>query len=182
MVAEKRGGRTPVTLPDVTDPPPPLLLLDVDGVLAPIPDDTRAAEFEIHDVIDHAGITHTIWLNPDHRRWIHELAEAYELVWATGWQHDAPRLLGPLLGIPPIPVIVLTVRPQLGMRLNKLPDVASYVGDRPVAWIDDQLTTAEASWAAGRNTRTLLICPDPTVGLLRSHVDELLRFASAAGW
>jgi hypothetical protein len=154
----------------------PYLLLDVDGVLV-----LRAEQsdpWQRHEVVSATGETHTVWLNPLHGVWIGELSVHFELVWATGWQHDAPRLLGPLLGIPPAPAITFTEAPQPGVVIDKLPDIITYVGDRPVAWVDDHLSPAEFEWARSRPEPTLLVQPNPTVGLSEDHVSMMLHFAA----
>ncbi|MCP4965536.1 MAG: hypothetical protein GY926_09895 [bacterium] len=157
----------------------PILLLDVDGVLAPVVEDTAPLGFVRHRVTASTGEVHHVWLNPDHGVWLNELRDGFELVWATGWELDAPRLLGPLLGLSPMEAIIFTQRPQLGTRLRKLPDVAARVGDTPVAWIDDDLETQAHSWANRREAPTLLIEPHSACGLDRAHVRQLAAFGKA---
>lgn len=159
----------------------PYLLVDVDGVLAPFVFDFAPAGFASHTVRAASGRDHDVWLNPVHGDWLRMLGEQFELVWATGWVHDAPRLLGPLLGIPAMPVIEFTQPPVFGVPLWKLPDVAAYVADRPVAWIDDDIDIAVEIWASRRESPTLLIRTDRTIGMIRDHVAELAEFAARVG-
>ena len=156
--------------------PQPYLLLDVDGVLAI---EGPNAGWQRHELIAGDGSLHSLWLRAAHGPWLRILAAKYELVWATGWQYDAPQLLSPLLGCPPMEVIEFSTSPQIGARLDKLPDVAEFVGDRPAAWVDDELGNRELEWAQQRSAPTLLIRPDPAWGLTEAHVDELLRFAAS---
>ncbi len=155
----------------------PYLLVDVDGVLAPFAFATPPPGFNRHTVLAANGREHHVWLNPAHGGWLRTLGEQFELVWATGWEHEAARLLAPLLGLPQLPVIEFTQLPVFGVPLWKLPDVDSYVADRPVAWIDDDLDDAVARWASRRESPTLLLKTDRTVGLTRKHVAELVDFA-----
>jgi hypothetical protein len=154
----------------------PLLLLDVDGVLA-IQPAASLGGVEHHTVRSAAGDTHAITIRPEHGSWIRRLARRFDIVWATGWEHDAPRLLGPLLGIPDFDVATFTERPSFRRRLDKLPDVRLLAVDRPTAWVDDDLDDEARSWAHRRTTPTLLIQPDPAHGLTARHVQQLLDFA-----
>ncbi|VAW04817.1 hypothetical protein MNBD_ACTINO02-1006 [hydrothermal vent metagenome] len=61
------------------------------------------------------------------------LRERFEPVWTSGREHDAVRLLGPDFGLPALPVIEFTQRPELGIALRKLPDVSAFIGDTPTA-------------------------------------------------
>jgi len=155
----------------------PFLLLDVDGVLNPVLHGGSLPGFSRHGVEASDGREHVVWLNPQHGLWLNMLAGRFELVWATGWERDAPRILGPLLGLPPFGVIEFTQRPALRVALRKLPDVQRFVGDGPVAWVDDDLGAEAHDWARQRGAPTLLVQPDRHVGLVRRHVDELLAFA-----
>ena len=155
----------------------PYLLLDVDGVLAPFAFVSAPSGFALHTVRVSSGRRYDVWLNPAHGGWLRMLSEQFELVWATGWEHEAPRLLEPLLGLPSMPVIEFTQSPVMGVPLWKLQDVDTYVADRPVAWIDDDLDVAVEHWASRRDSPTLLIRTDGTVGLTREHVAELVEFA-----
>jgi len=56
--------------------------------------------------------------------------------------------------------------------------VIGWVGDRPCAWIDDDLHEDAWTWAAGRSVPTLLIEVDMTEGIARRHVDRLLAWAA----
>ena len=158
----------------------PILLLDVDGVLAPVVEDASTCGFVLHEVTASNGSVHHIWLNRDHGVWLNELREYFELVWATGWEHDAPRLLGPLLGLPPLEVLVFAERPQLSTTLRKLPDVAARVGDSPVAWIDDNFDPEARRWAQSRKAPTLLIEPHSACGLSQEHFRQVLAFGVLA--
>ncbi len=111
--------------------PRPLLLMDVDGVLAlraPAP-----ARYLEYTIVAKTGRSDRVWLHPDHGRWLMSLAEQFDVVWATGWEQDAPRLLGGLLGIPAFPFLEFTDRPLYGRHFAKLPDVRTLVMDRPLA-------------------------------------------------
>ncbi len=97
----------------------PDLLLDVDGVLAL---QNRANEdFTMHSVTSSSGSVHEVWLNPTHGSWLRMLHQVFDIVWTTGWENDAPRILEPILSIPEFPVLVFSERPQFGTRLDKTP-------------------------------------------------------------
>lgn len=153
----------------------PLLLIDVDGVLALR--NPRTDGYQLHRVVSSIGEVHELWLNPTHGVALTILAQVYDIVWATGWEHDAPRTLGPLLSIPAFPVVGFTQRPRIGTHLDKLPDIERVAADRPTAWIDDEPGTAGRRWARARQTPTLLIEPKPDLGLDERHVSALLHFA-----
>lgn len=162
-------------------PTTPYLLVDVDGVLAPFVFESAPAGFARHTVQAITGRHHDVWLNPVHGDWLRTLGEQFELVWATGWEHEASRLLGPLLGLPTMPVIEFAQPPVFGVPLWKLPDVDAYVGDRPVAWIDDDIDIAVEDWANRRGSPTFLIKTDRSIGLTRKHVSDLSEFAAQIG-
>jgi hypothetical protein len=157
----------------------PLLFLDVDGVLAL--QDVAPAGYVEHEVCFTAGTTEVKWLNPEHGPWVNALAHHFDIVWATGWEHHAPRLLAPLLDLPELPVLELTQRPPFGPRIAKLRDVAARAGERPAAWIDDDFEEEVWPWAERRPWPTLLVETMATRGLERGHVDTLLRFARDEG-
>ena len=153
-----------------------LLLLDVDGVLNPYGAECPAGFTEhvlFPDEIDPVRVC------LDHGAWIAELAGAYEVVWATGWGEEANRLLGPLLGIPRLPVLPF---PQVPFSADlKVPAIDALAGDRPAAWIDDMLGPVAYDWADHRPAPTLLLPADPAIGLTRELVDHALAWAGDPG-
>ena len=78
----------------------PLLLLDVDGVLIPY-----AAPEQPIGFLPYMLPGEWVWLSPRHGEWLRPLHDQFQLVWATGWEHHANHLIGPILGLPPLPVI-----------------------------------------------------------------------------
>ena len=153
-------------------PPKPLLLVDVDGVLNPL---VRIAVFP-RDFAEHRLEGFRVLLSARHGVWLNALADRFDLVWATTWEDDANRLIAPLIGLPTdLPVIRFGDPERPGTW--KLPDVAAYVGDRPAAWVDDDLWGDAEAWARARAAPTLLVRTDPAVGLARRHVKALERFA-----
>ena len=146
----------------------PLLLLDVDGVLNPLA--LRPPPGFSVQWID----GYEVALSGKHREWLGELVRSFELVWATTWEDSANESIGPLLGLPELPVVRFS-----GERTGdtwKLEAVRSAVGDRPLVWIDDELFLDAYEWAQGRDAPTLLIRPSSSVGMTASHFDEICRF------
>ena len=119
----------------------PLLLLDVDGVL-----------LVVRSAWDDEDQDYEPTLHPDAGAWLADLGRVFELCWATSWEHGANRDIGPSLGLPPLPVIEFDF--DYGARTPKLRSVAGWVGDRPCAWIDDDLDRDAEAWAAGRTAPT----------------------------
>jgi hypothetical protein len=148
----------------------PLLLLDVDGVLLVVRSSWDAGA-DLDDDVDYEPSLH-----PEAGAWLAELADAFELVWATTWEHMANHVIAPALGLPPLPAIEFDMDRRVPTA--KLPGVIAWVGDRPCAWIDDDLHHDADTWAAGRAVPTLLVHVDMSMGMERRHVDRLLAWAA----
>jgi hypothetical protein len=151
----------------------PLLLFDVDGVLSPTGSAVPPG-FERRSTS-----TYSVVVSPDHRAWLQTLSESFELVWASTWGEAANRVYGEILGLEKIPVIPLVDLPRAGTR--KLAAVDGYVGDRALAWVDDELYDDAQIWARGRSAPTLLVRTLGAVGLTRGDVDRLLAFGQQSG-
>lgn len=154
----------------------PLLLIDVDGVLNPFaarPPGHLPPNFEAHQLEGYR-----VLLNRKHGAWLSTLGQRFELVWATTWEEKADRLIAPRVGLPSgLPVITFPQDRQYGGWTWKLPAVIRFVGDRPLAWVDDDLGSDALRWGRQREVPTLLVEPDPGIGLTRAHIQRLERFA-----
>lgn len=153
----------------------PLLLIDVDGVLNPYAARGLPAGFTRHTL---GGFR--VLLATQHGQWLNELRGDFELVWCTTWEEQANSLIGPVLGLPRLPVI--KVNDSAGYRgyTWKLPAVQAAVGDRPLVWLDDDLGQDARAWARERNTRvaTRLLIPQASAGLAPQHIIALKSFAA----
>lgn len=150
----------------------PLLLLDVDGVLNPFDAVRCPSGFAEHDLFPDEE---PVRVNPGHGAWITELGDVYDVAWATFWNENANRLLVPVLGIAPLPILTMPSAPCHPSA--KVPLIAEFCRDRPAVWIDDAQTPEALTWSGNRTEPTLLIPIDPAVGLTRHSVDQALAWA-----
>ncbi|MGW4379510.1 HAD domain-containing protein [Kitasatospora sp. NPDC004531] len=163
----------------------PLLYVDVDGVLNPVfphPDE----DFDSHTLLGYS-----VLLSPRHGEWLRELADHYDLVWATTWEFEANRYIAPLLGLPELPVVKFSgYVPQPGDPRVPLMELFSafkwapllrYAEGRPFAWVDDLIPSRLVRRSLLRPDR-LLMPIDPAQGLRREHVDRLLRRPPTQNW
>jgi hypothetical protein len=148
----------------------PLLLLDVDGVLMPtglsVPRGFERHSTENADII----------VSRQHGVWLHDLAARFELVWASTWGDRANDTFGEFYGLGRLPIVAIGDLPRHGTR--KLSPIAAFVGDRAVAWVDDEIYDDARHWAEKRSASTLLIRPGGSVGLSQEHYEQLKRFGS----
>ena len=163
---------------DAPEPRPdrPVLAVDVDGVISLFgfdgPLDLVPGRFHLID-----GIAHCIADGAGHR--LLQLAEHFELVWATGWEERANDHLPLLLGLPSdLPVLTFGGRARFGTAHWKLDALDEYAGERPLAWVDDSLDESCHEWARQRTAPTLLIPTRSDIGLTDSQVDAMIEWAS----
>lgn len=130
---------------------PPLILLDVDGVLNPMY--RPGPEWEFHQVEGHTQ-SYRVVLNPNHGAQLLALAQktGAELVWATTWEDMANVSIGPLIGLPKLPVIQVSDEDDdLDPLVNsKTPAVARYVKGHTFVWFDDALSSHDRKWLKQR--------------------------------
>jgi hypothetical protein len=152
-----------------------LLLLDIDGTLCPIGPGPDVSMRQLW--IGAGGVS----FRGDLPDVLAELAARYELAWASAWQDNANLLLAPVLGLPALPVVRFAetdnVGSSYGRRTWKLPGVERFAGDRPLAWIDDELHADAYAWATARRIPTKLLSTDPRRGIVDREIRSLLAFA-----
>jgi hypothetical protein len=155
----------------------PVLFLDVDGVISLFGFEPGDPPGRMHSI---EGIPHCI----GHGAAAHlaRLAGRYELVWATGWEEKANEHLVSVLELPgDLPSLSFDGRAVFGSSHWKLEAMEEYAGQRPVAWIDDNLDGRCRTWARRRAAPTLLVETERGTGITAAHVDVLLRWADEVG-
>lgn len=155
----------------------PVLFVDVDGVISLFGFDPGAGPPGDFHWID--GIAHCI---PAHSGpLLVRLAGRFELVWATGWEEKANEYLPQILGLPfrDLPSLAFDGRARFGSSHWKIEALTEYAGDRPVAWIDDNIDDAGRLWARSREAPTLLVETKPAIGITEDQTAQLLSWADA---
>ena len=159
---------------DAPDFVPPLLLIDVDGVISLFGAGTDQSSCTPTLV---EGIPHL--LSRRAGALLTRLGRSFECVWCTGWEDRADGHLPHLLGSPAgWPYIAFPDRPELDAHW-KLSGIDAFAGrERPLAWIDDAHDDRCRAWAEARPGPTLLVRTETAVGLTEAHVDLLERWAA----
>ena len=157
----------------------PLLLLDFDGPLNPYRAREIPAGYERHEIVE-GDKTWAVLLNQQHGVELNALAEVFDLVWATSWEHGANRLLGPRLGLPELPVIVWPAQESIARVRRgswKTPYVAEWVGDRPFVWVDDEVGPDDQAFFA--EAHQLAHGVDPRIGLTAGDFAAIRDWANS---
>ena len=152
----------------------PILAVDVDGVISlfGFEQGLEEAPGELK-LID--GMLHCISIAAGER--LRRLAAHYDLVWATGWEDRANDHLPPLLGLPEgMPYLTFGGRARFGSAHWKVDALDEYAGERPLAWVDDNIDETCVSWSEGRQGPTLLVPTESDRGLEEAHVDALVAW------
>jgi hypothetical protein len=164
-------------------------MVDIDGVISLFwggggsgagsgpKDHAHARPDGVFHAID--GIPH--FLSSEAAAHLLSLAEAYDLVWCSGWEEKAEEYLPHLLGLPAgLPFLRFERGRSAGRSLNghwKLDAIDACAGARALAWIDDAFDASCHAWAEERRAPTLLVRTDPARGLIATEASLLEAWA-----
>ena len=134
----------------------------------------------------------SLLLHEEHGDWLADVENAgAQMMWSTMWVENAQTHFAPVAGFGHHWDFIdfhahhsKSGWGNAGMTGNgvggyKHPGIDETAGTRPVVVIDDDLTEINYRWAERRNGLgwpTLLIQPDPAVGLTREEADQILAF------
>jgi hypothetical protein len=140
------------------------------------PETDRVPKGSLHTI---EGIPH--FLSYEAAAHLIELSNAFELVWASGWEERADENLPGLLGLPKgLPHLRFEQGVGRGNAHWKLDAIESYAEDRPLAWVDDALNDECFEWARERDARgapTMLVQTAPERGLTAKEAATLAEWA-----
>lgn len=144
-----------------------MLFLDVDGTL--LPTGGVATPSTLHE-------WNTRWQNAsnpqlaaiDRRHGPRLLAMRCELIWATAWMADANLVIGPILGLPELPVAdfgelpgiddpIVTEHDRTAVLNWKTRRLVELAEGRPFVWLDDELTDTDRAWVAAHHPGPALL-------------------------
>lgn len=175
----------------------PILLLDIDGVIAPWP--SKLGFDQDTHWYDEANGIHMRRDLPD---LIKKLATIVELQWGTAWEREANSRVLQHLGLTnPLPFIEFHDYEDLGDTIAelvekedghyhvihgaggnntwKLPWIERFCRANPgraIVWIDDEIEQDAQDFAASREEPTLFVKTNGLVGLDETHIEEIEKW------
>lgn len=162
----------------------PLAFFDVDGVLNRWVSRSVARQrgYARLTVAPHDFFESTVCLDPaGDAELVGMLAEHFDFAWGTTWEHEAPRLLSPVLGFGADWPVAVNESPAA----SKAPGVIKLAGGRPFVWFDDDTTATERAQVAEAGGLVIEVedrkvtaeNAEDVTGLTRAHVLQALAFA-----
>jgi hypothetical protein len=160
---------------------PPVVLLDVDGVLNPL---RRAGRGYHRHRASPGGFTFRLWLNAAHGPMLRALAaqSGAELAWASYWCENANEWIAPRVGLPELPFVPIPRRPydsELTLGAWKARHVAAWVRRRPFVWFEDEPDVTGCLRDDPGIGAHLLVAVDPLIGLTEEHVEQARSWLAA---
>jgi hypothetical protein len=148
----------------------PLILIDVDGVLNVITSSKERRRLCYHEGwrqkrIELSAGTFRLFWNPASGPLLSRLAAetGAELAWGTTWEEYANLVVGPLLGLPRLPVASVSAFP------HKANGIVPFTAGRPFVWFDDEPDAAEVTAVLAVSQPHLVVPVDERTGLTASH-------------
>ncbi len=109
--------------------------------------------------------------NPHLAEPLQELLDGADGYYISDWRQNCHEHIGCVLGLPELDWIntdgyaLLPEGPS-----HRALAIEALFGERPVAWIDDEITTADHRWAEQREAPTLTMAPPEDIGLTPKQV------------
>lgn len=130
----------------------PLLFLDVDGPLLPFGEAPNSEKRSPHPTRLTSEMGRRLAALP------------CDLVWATTWEEKANTEIASQLGLPHLPVVNWPAPSKehehedrwFGLSW-KTRTLVAWASGRPFAWVDDEITEADQTWATAHHTAPALL-------------------------
>ncbi|QNS06196.1 HAD domain-containing protein [Streptomyces xanthii] len=151
----------------------PFLFLDVDGPL--IPFGVAAGSVDPLERLD-PGVGARL------------LGLGCRMVWATTWMGEADEIVGPRVGLPPLPVLGGSGGDGEGSPgprgLHwKVPLIVEWAGSEPFVWVDDEIGAVDRDWVAAAHPGPFLLHRvDPARGLTDADFAALHAWLRGVAW
>lgn len=177
------------------------LVLDIDEVLlhhgAPPPagyervpgleakDHDSSLRIDIDDLIEYAlshpledepPMAYNTFYSPAHGLWLKSLLPKVEPYYCSTRRSHSHKVIGETLGLPEFDWLDYDVFGARDTNEARRLAVQTFLPERSLVWIDDDLAQAEFEWAEQRSatgTPTLLIKPDVKLGIEPHHMEEV---------
>ncbi|WEK62510.1 MAG: hypothetical protein P0Y60_07145 [Candidatus Microbacterium colombiense] len=150
----------------------PLLVLGISGVV--VLEGEAAVPVSVHHLSAWGRWVRDVAIPDAAATRLAELAERFEIVWASEWGHNAHTAFRQALDLPEEPW------PFLPVQFDKLRMIRDYAGALPWVWVDDPVVDLHGE--APVCDDGVIVRVDPTVGILgvdptelRARVDQLGR-------
>jgi hypothetical protein len=155
----------------------PVLLIDVDGVLLTIGADPP-------DGWESVPGKECFFYNPQHGAWLRPLQALTASYYMTSHRSQAHDNIGRRLGLDEVPYVNYIKFEKDNHDLEQLNQDRRAAFEycfpsRAVAWIDDEFTNFDRTWAAERNEQvspTLLVQPETEYGLQEHHIETIRQW------
>jgi hypothetical protein len=169
----------------------PWLFLDLDGVVSPVPPQSRKEHVRRHGppagYVTWPDAIYDMYVDERLLDWARQLDQVYDVIWCSGWGETLLPAVAKPLGLDRWPVLSVPLeadRDDAVSSINrgvagKARAIARHLEQhpRPFAWCDDYLdrrSVPQPVWSL--RLPHLLIRPNARKGLTPGHVETLLEF------